>query len=320
MNPMNGLLLVDKPTGMTSHDVVYRVRKILGMRGIGHAGTLDPLASGLLVLLIGEATKVSDYLLNADKGYEVTIRLGIETDSMDITGKVLREVAIDSDNGGLGIDPDRIRQAVQSMQGVLNLEVPVHSAVKVDGKRLYEFAHKGERPVQVPVREMTFFDLAILDMGKDVVRIRMKCSKGSFVRAWAHELGKRLGCGGCVEELRRISSSPFEISQTIRLDDLENRWMARKERHGSEIGPAWVALRDSLPHFSRLNVEGQDERLLKNGQISGPVKQRLLQFIGSFDASPPPVRVIAGESDDLLALLVAEPGEFYKVKRVFHRA
>lgn len=333
MNPMNGLLLVDKPTGITSHDVVYRARRILGIRGIGHAGTLDPLASGLLVLLIGEATKVSDYLLNGDKGYEVTVRLGVETDSMDITGRVLNELTPD-------FTESRLQEVIHSMAGTLELEVPVHSAVKVDGKKLYEFAHKGERPAEVPKREMRFYDVELDSEINSVahspinskvksenklvqpcrLRVRIKCSKGSFVRAWANELGKRLGCGGCVEELRRISSAPFHVSQSIGLEALEERWNARADRHGSEIGPAWVPLRDSLPHFRRLDVDGQDERLLKNGQISGPVKQRLLHFVGAFDVVSPPVRVIASETDDLLALLIAEPGEFYKVKRVFHRA
>ena len=316
MNPMNGLLLVDKPTGITSHDVVYRARRILGIRGIGHAGTLDPLASGLLVLLIGEATKVSDYLLNGDKGYEVTVRLGVATDSMDITGVVLKEMAPD-------LTEDQIREAVAGMSGTLELKVPVHSAVKVDGKKLYEFAHKGETPAEVPSREMRFYDVEPLTVTMTAeatrVRVRMKCSKGSFIRAWANELGRRLGCGGCVEELRRISSAPFEVSQAIGLEELEKKWSTRADRHGSEIGPAWIPLRDSLPHFRRIDVDGQDERLLKNGQISSGMKSRLLQFVGAFDAAAPPVRVIASETDDLLALLTAEPGEFYKVKRVFHR-
>ncbi|MEK7358385.1 MAG: tRNA pseudouridine(55) synthase TruB, partial [Bdellovibrionota bacterium] len=152
MNPMNGLLLIDKPVGITSHDVVGRARRILGMRGIGHAGTLDPLASGLLVLLIGEATKVSDYILNGDKSYELKARLGITTDSMDMTGIVTREAAVTATS-------DEVRSAALALQGKLTLKVPVHSAVKVDGKKLYEYAHKGETPDVVPDREMSFYDI-----------------------------------------------------------------------------------------------------------------------------------------------------------------
>lgn len=317
MNPMNGLLLIDKPSGLTSHDVVHRVRRILGIRGIGHAGTLDPLASGLLILLIGEATKVSDYILNGDKSYEATVRLGVRTDSMDITGKVLEERPFESDESA-------IRAAVEGMSGTLNLSVPVHSAVKVDGKKLYEYAHKGEQPESVPTRQMAFYDVRVLGIEPTRVRVHLSCSKGSFIRAWANELGERLGCGGCIETLRRVASEPFNSATAIGLEQLEQSWEARTERHGSQLGPAWVPLRDSLPHFEMLYVDGADERLLKNGQISGAVRAGLLRFVS---ATPqpgenhlPPVRVISRDTDDLLAILLAEPGQFYKIKRVFHRA
>jgi tRNA pseudouridine55 synthase len=228
---MNGLLLIDKPTGLTSHDVVYRVRRTLGMRGIGHAGTLDPLASGLLILLVGEATKVSDYLLNGDKGYEFKVRLGIKTDSMDITGKILSESPVD-------LSEEKIRAAALSLQGEIALQVPVHSAVKVDGKKLYEFAHKGEIPDHVPTRSMTFYDVQVVEVTPNSALIRMRCSKGSFVRAWANHLGEVLGCGGTVETLRRNFSQPFDSSQAITLEQLEERWNGREERNGVVLGPA----------------------------------------------------------------------------------
>ena len=309
---MNGLLLIDKPVGLTSHDVVYRVRRTLGLRGIGHAGTLDPLASGLLILLVGEATKVSDYLLNGDKGYEFRVRLGLKTDSMDITGKVLAEVAVD-------LSEEKIREAALSLQGAIDLKVPMHSAVKVDGKKLYESAHKGETPENIPTRTMSFYDVQVVEMSSNSVLIRMRCSKGSFVRAWANHLGEILGCGGTVETLRRNFSEPFDSSQAITLEQLEERWNGREERHGRVLGSAWVPLRDALPHFRRLDVDGHDERLLRNGQISKGVQAQLLQFINHGEAAPS-VRVIDRETDDLLALLLAEPGQFYKIKRVFLKA
>ena len=311
MNPMNGLLLVDKPTGLTSHDVVHKVRRILGLRGIGHAGTLDPLASGLLILLLGEATKVSDYLLNGDKGYECRVRLGVKTDSMDMTGKVLKEAKVEATEA-------QIREVVARLTGEIDMEVPVHSAVKVDGKKLYEYAHKGEAPEKVPTRTMSFYDVEVLAIGEGTVDVRLNCSKGSFIRAWADRLGDELGCGGTVEALRRIFSEPFQVSQAIGLEDLENRWNSRTERHGSELEPAWIPLRDALPHFRRLDVAGQDQHLLKNGQISKTVQAQLLHFV-RFGETPPPVRIVDQETDDLLALLVAEHGQFYKIKRVFNR-
>jgi len=318
MNPMNGLLLIDKPSGLTSHDVVHRVRRILGIRGIGHAGTLDPLASGLLILLVGEATKVSDYLLNGDKGYEVTVRLGVKTDSMDMTGQVLRTAPV-------SVSREEIIAAAQALQGELELAVPVHSAVKVDGKRLYEYAHRGETPDDVPLRKMKFYDLEVVSVDSvdssdsSSLTVRLRCSKGSFIRAWADHLGDRLGCGGAVQALRRTFSEPFDVSGAISLEALEAQWAAREERHGRVLGPAWVPLKDALPHFQRIEVAGQDEVLLKNGQISKGVQPRLLGLI-RLGETPPPVRVISRETDDLLALLVAEKGQFYRIRRVFHRA
>jgi tRNA pseudouridine55 synthase len=316
MNPVNGLLLIDKSLGMTSHDVVAKVRRILGIRSIGHAGTLDPNASGLLVLLIGEGTKVSDYLLTGDKGYEVVVRLGVRTDSMDITGQVLEEKPV-------SVSDAEIREAVTELQGNLNLEVPVHSAVKVDGKRLYQFAHKGERPDEVPVREMSFRDLEVIEIarseGRVEVRVQMTCSKGSFVRAWANELGLKLGCGGTVADLRRTLSEPFEVSQAIGLEELQAKWEARTERHGRVLGSAWVPLKDSLPRMARIDVEGQDEVLLRNGQISKNVRALLMMHVRVGEA-PPPVRVVSRETDDMVAILMAEEGQFYKIRRVFHNA
>lgn len=309
---MNGLLLIDKPVGLTSHDVVGRARRILGHRGIGHAGTLDPLASGLLVLLIGEATKVSDYILNGDKSYELKARLGVATDSMDMTGQVIAEKPVTS-------SLEQIRSAVAALSGTLTLKVPVHSAVKVDGKKLYEYAHKGETPDVIPEREMSFYDVNLIEASQQGVVVRMSCSKGSFIRAWANKLGEDLGCGGTVEALRRVNSHPFDVSQAITLEDLASKWEARAERHGRVLGPAWVALKDALPHFQRVDIDGYCETLLKNGQISKNLQAQLLQHVRIGEA-PPPVRVISRETDDLLAILLAENGGFYRIRRVFNKA
>jgi tRNA pseudouridine55 synthase len=311
VNPMNGLLLIDKPIGLTSHDVVGRARRILGHKGIGHAGTLDPLASGLLVLLVGEATKVSDYILNGDKSYELKARLGIATDSMDITGVVLAEKTVTS-------SVEQIRSAVSALSGKITMKVPVHSAVKVDGKKLYEYAHKGETPDVVPDREMSFYDVDLIEASQQGVVVRMSCSKGSFIRAWANKLGEDLGCGGTVEALRRVKSHPFEVTEAISLEDLAARWEARKSADGRELGAAWVPLKDSLPHFQRVDIDGYCETLLKNGQISKNLQAQLLQHV-RIGTPPPPVRVISRETDDMLAILLAENGAFYKIKRVFNR-
>lgn len=329
---MNGVLLVDKEPGMTSHDVVAKARRALGIRSIGHAGTLDPLASGLLLLLVGEATKISDYLLNGDKSYEVTVRLGVETDSMDITGKVLKETpTVLAGKLVDGLSEDKIRETVARASGVLNLEVPVHSAVKVDGKKLYEHAHKGERPDVVPVREMSFYGVELLglQLGGEgdaekfaEIRVRLSCSKGSFIRAWANHVGHGLGVGGTVSALRRTASAPYPVSGAKRISEIAELWENRQVRSGDVLGSAWVPLEQALPHFGQVEVAGHDATLLRNGQISKWLQGELLRKtqLGSALSSQmglQPMCVINRDENRLLALLVAEPGEFYKIRRVF---
>ncbi len=329
MNQLNGLLLVDKPSGCTSHDVVARVRRILGMRGVGHAGTLDPLASGLLVLLLGEGTKISDYVLNGDKGYEVTIQLGVRTDSFDRTGVVVETQAVLN-------SPEQIQAAILSLSGRLELAVPRHSAVKVDGRKLYEYARR-EQEVEVPVRTMEFWDLNILEVRLPFVKVGMRCSKGSYVRAWVERLGKDLGCGAQVEELRRTFSAPYTVEQSLTLEALESAWKDREIRSGAVLGEAWIPLKDTLPNFKTLRIDGFDEVLMRNGQISKNLQAQLLGFIsargtGVLNSQAPPqganrtgscgpgVKVVSRATNDLISLLASEEGQFYRIRRVFHGA
>lgn len=309
---LNGLLLVDKPSGLTSHDVVARVRRILGLRAIGHAGTLDPIASGLLVLLLGEGTKISDYVLEADKAYEVKVRLGLRTDTLDRAGQVLEDKPVTAST-------DEIRAAAEKLKGVLTLPVPAHSAVKVQGKKLYEYARK-DQVVEIPMREMDFRTVEILEVAPPFVTISLTCSKGSYIRAWAERLGQDLGCGARVEELRRTASAPYSVAHAITLEKLEEIWKARESRDGTLLASAWVPLKDSLPGFETLRVDGQDETLMKNGQISKNVQARLLTLVGPGHAtSLPGVKIISQETQDLVSILCADPGQFYKIRRVFHR-
>ncbi len=312
MSPLDGLLLVDKQPGCTSHDVVARARRILNTKAVGHAGTLDPLASGLLILLIGEGTKVSDYILNGDKAYVVRAKLGVRTDTYDTDGKVLSEQAVD-------VSLVQIQAAVKSLEGDIELEVPVHSAVKVDGKKLYELARAGQK-VEAPMRKMGFYNLEILAHGEDFVDVKMLCSKGTFVRAWVNALGEKLGCGATVSSLRRVFSAPFKVDQALTLEEIEERWSKRPlgERvDGAVVAPSWVPLRESLPAFKVAWVEGHDEKLLRNGQISKGLQAQLLKFVSLDGTAPPGVRVLSRETQEMVAILLAAPGEFYKIKRVF---
>ena len=215
---LSGLLLVDKPTGMTSHDVVAVARKILQTREVGHSGTLDPMASGLMVLLIGEATKLSSYVTDGDKTYTVKLKLGIETDTLDSTGEILKTTPVVANY----LD---VLKAATQLQGELKLPIPMYSAKKIDGKKMYEYAREDVVIVQ-PEKVMKFWDLQpISDVKKDQMNpadhtyeFKISCSKGSFIRSWVAQLGHVLNCGAVMTGLRRTQSHRFSIDNAQSLE------------------------------------------------------------------------------------------------------
>lgn len=211
---MEGVLLVDKPSGLTSHDVVYRLRRKLGMKKIGHAGTLDPMATGLLVMLIGKATRISQYLMSADKAYEGEATLGVVTDSQDAEGEVLTTMPVPS------LTEADVLAAMKGFLGDQYQTPPMHSAIKVDGVPLYKMARKGEEVEREPrfIRVMSF-DLLAFSPPK--LTFRLLCTKGTYVRTIAHDLGQKLGCGAHLSALRRTASGKFDIAQCLTLDAIE---------------------------------------------------------------------------------------------------
>lgn len=211
---LEGVLLVDKPTDHTSHDVVARLRRKLQMKRIGHAGTLDPMATGLLIMLIGKATKISQYLISLDKEYEGTIELGKVTDSQDAQGQVMETKPVPA------LTEPELRTAMQGFLGDQYQTPPMYSAIKIDGVPLYKSARKGEeierepRFIRVSEFELTRFGLPAFDF-------RLRCSKGTYVRTIAHDLGQRLGCGAHLAALRRTATDRFNIAQALTLDEIE---------------------------------------------------------------------------------------------------
>jgi len=205
---MDGILLIDKPTGMTSHDVVDLVRRRFDIKKAGHAGTLDPAATGLLVVLIGRATKLSSRLTAGDKEYEAAVTLGRKTDSGDIEGKVL------SENGCRGITEEKIRDAFRSFEGETEQIPPMFSAVRHKGKRLYELARKGKEVPREP-RKIHIEKLGINRIALPVIHFIVRCSKGTYIRKLCDDLGDRLGCGAYLSGLRRVSSGEFSLRDSI---------------------------------------------------------------------------------------------------------
>ena len=203
MDP-NGILLVDKPAGMTSHDVVNAVRKMFNIQKAGHGGTLDPSATGLLILLIGGGTKFSGKVMCGDKVYEGVMKLGVETDTQDADGEIVAQ------RGYEGITEEALREAVASLKGDQYQVPPMVSALKKDGIPLYKLARKGEVVEREP-RFIHIHDFRITEFGLPESRIFVKCSKGVYVRTLCHDVGAKLGCGGILQSLRRTQSGKFSV-------------------------------------------------------------------------------------------------------------
>lgn len=211
---MDGLLIFDKEKGITSHDLVYKVRKKLGIKKVGHTGTLDPMATGVLVISIGKGTKTSDYILSSDKVYEAKIKLGVLTDSYDITGKILEEEDVN-------FTEEEIKDALIKLTGKISQRPPIYSALKVKGKKLYEYAREG-KDVEIKKRDIEIYKIELLDFnGKDEFKILTKVSKGTYIRSLANDLGRSLGTFGTLTELRRTRSGSFKIEDAIKVSDFE---------------------------------------------------------------------------------------------------
>ncbi|MBX7257161.1 MAG: tRNA pseudouridine(55) synthase TruB [Candidatus Hydrogenedentes bacterium] len=212
---MNGILLVDKPAGLTSHDVVDRIRRAAGMRRVGHTGTLDPAATGLLILCLGPATRLSEFLTGLDKVYEGTMRLGLTTDSYDLDGKVVAEKPVPP------VTAERIQSIFDTMTGTIMQVPPMVSAVKVGGERLYKMARKGvvveREPRPVTIREFTLLELAPPD-----VQFRVRCTRGTYARSLCHDVGELLGCGAALAALRRTFVGPHSVDTAKPVEYFQN--------------------------------------------------------------------------------------------------
>ena len=209
---VHGVINVRKEKGMTSFSVVARCRRIFGQKKIGHTGTLDPDAEGVLVVCLGKGTKLVDMLSHGTKTYEAVLMLGCVTDTQDTSGTVLREYEVD-------VSPDEAEAAVLSFEGPQMQVPPMYSALKVDGKKLVDLARRGIE-VERKAREVTFSDIEILETDLPRIRFRVTCSKGAYIRTLCEDIGMKLGCGGCMESLLRTRTGRFEIGEALTLDEI----------------------------------------------------------------------------------------------------
>ena len=212
---MTGVLNLDKPAGWTSHDAVAKLRRILGERRVGHGGTLDPMATGVLPVFVGRATRAVEFLEAADKEYEAGLRLGIITDTQDTTGQILEERPV-------SITEEELRSAILDLRGERDQLPPMYSAVKVGGKALYAYARAGKDVERKP-RHIPISSSEPLGWAGEEYRFRIVCSKGTYIRTLCHDLGETLGCGGAMSSLRRLRAGPFRLEEAVSLETVLER-------------------------------------------------------------------------------------------------
>ena len=213
-NNMHGAIIVNKAPNMTSRDVINILNKKFNTKSIGHTGTLDPIAEGVLVCLIGKYTKLTDILINHDKEYIASFKLGILTDTLDITGKVLKEEKVN-------LTKEEIQKKILSFKGTYNQEVPIYSAVKINGKKLYEYARNNEE-IPLPKREVNIYDIELLNIDNECLTIKTKVSKGTYIRSLIRDIGLKLNTNATMTKLIRTKLDKFTIEESYTLEDIQN--------------------------------------------------------------------------------------------------
>lgn len=248
---MNGLVVVDKPPGRTSQDVVTIVKKTLGVRKAGHAGTLDPLATGVLLVFLNEATKLSPYIADRMKEYRGTMLLGVETDTFDIDGKVVAQRT-----PSVGVE--EVRKLMESLKGRIVQRPPVYSAIKYRGRPLYAWMRRGVA-VEAPLREVEIYRLTVEEASLPYISFSLSCSAGTYVRSLCAHVGRELGCGACLTALRRIRSGRFHVGMAVAPDDRE------------ALRRGIVTMADAIAEMPAVVVDERTTRTLGNG-IAPPLE------------------------------------------------
>ena len=284
---MNGIVIVDKPQGWTSQDVTARLRRVYATRRIGHGGTLDPMATGVLPVFVGRATRGVEFFEHAEKTYDTVLLLGRTTDTQDVTGATLAEKPVH-------LSPADIDRVLPRFRGDILQVPPMYSALKVNGKKLYELARKGQEVERQP-RPITVFELT--NLGFDGIRLslRVKCSKGTYIRTLCQDIGEALGCGGCMEALRRVRAGEYGIEDAVPLEQLLE----------SETPERYLRGLDTMfAHCPAVTLTPNQEKRCRNGNpFSSPLPQ------GTYRAY--------SQSGEFLMLAKVEDGVMTTIKSFF---
>lgn len=252
MNKFNGIIVLDKPKGKTSHDMVYFIRRLTGVKKVGHTGTLDPDATGVLPICIGNATKAADMLTASDKAYRAKFVLGITTDTQDTSGEILEEKPVKCTN-------DEIKKAILSFVGEYDQLPPMYSAIKQNGKKLYELAREG-KTVERAKRRVNIEKIDVLSIGKES-EIEVHCSKGTYIRTLCNDIGEALGTGAAMSELRRIRTGKFTVDSAKTCDEL---WKLKENDKLSEV---LISVDSIFSDLEKIKLTKNQTRSVKNGVI-----------------------------------------------------
>ena len=259
MAEYQGIIVIRKEKGFTSHDVVAKLRGILHMKKIGHTGTLDPDAVGVLPVALGKGTKLVDLITDKEKTYEAVLHLGITTDTQDLSGTVLEEKPVNATE-------EKVRETIAGFVGEQLQIPPMYSALKINGKKLYELAREG-KTVERKARPVCFYQIEVLDIQLPVVQIRVTCSKGTYIRTLCHDIGQKLGCGGCMEQLLRTRVGRFSLEESHTLSEVE-----QAVSEGTVC--KWIyPVENVLAEYPKIQADSYGDRLLQNGN---PLSENLV--------------------------------------------
>ena len=288
---MNGIIIIDKPQEWTSNDVVSRLRRVFNTRRIGHGGTLDPMATGVLPVFVGRATRGVEFFEHAEKVYEATIRFGLTTDTEDITGKTITECEVH-------LTEEDLLAVLPKFRGDILQVPPMYSAIKVNGQKLYDLARKG-REVERQPRPITIHELELLEFTGNEARLRVRCSKGTYIRTLCKDIGEALGCGGCMAALRRVEAGEYTLEGSIPL-----RQLLDISEAGGDVEHLLRPVDTMFASHRKLSLNEKQARLVKNGNAFAS------------DCADGTYRVYAPDGE-FLALCKAEGGKVSTIKSFF---
>ena len=288
---MNGIIIIDKPQEWTSNDVVSRLRRVFNTRRIGHGGTLDPMATGVLPIFVGRATRGVEFFEHAEKVYEATLRFGLTTDTEDITGKTITECEVH-------LTEEDLLAVLPKFRGDILQVPPMYSAIKVNGQKLYDLARKG-REVERQPRPITIHELELLEFTGNEARLRVRCSKGTYIRTLCKDIGEALGCGGCMAALRRVEAGEYTLEGSIPL-----RQLLDISEAGEDVEHLLRPVDTMFASHRKLSLNEKQARLVKNGNAFAS------------DCADGTYRVYAPDGE-FLALCKAEGGKVSTIKSFF---